>query len=102
MGEAPTDHCDHGPMALHLINSKHTKRPLPILVLLSESAQFGQNGSQILTTEFGQKRSFCTLLTKVFLSKIVGQKYTFCTLLTTTVLTFWSEMQWPKMQWAEK
>ena len=26
--------------------------------------------------------------------KISGQKYTFCTLVTTTVLTFWSEMQW--------
>ena len=45
MGEALTDYCDHGPMDPHLINSKHTKRPLPILVLLSESAQFGQNCS---------------------------------------------------------
>ena len=45
MVEAPNDHCGHGPMAPHVINSKHTKRPLPILVLLSESAQFGQNSS---------------------------------------------------------
>ena len=36
MGEAPT-------AAPHLINSKHAKRPLPILVLLSENVQFGQN-----------------------------------------------------------
>ena len=35
MGEAPTDHCGHGPIAPHLINSKHTKLPLPVLVLLS-------------------------------------------------------------------
>ena len=62
----------------------------------------GQKCWSFLTTEFGQKRSFYTLLTKEFSPKISGQKYTFCTLLTTTVLTFWSEMQWSEMQWAEK
>ena len=62
----------------------------------------GQKCWSFLTIEFGQKLSFCTLLTKVFSPKIVGQKYTFCTLLTTTALTFWSKMQWSEMQWAEK
>ena len=57
----------------------------------------GQKCWSFLTTEFDQKRSFCTLLTKAFSPKISGQKYPFCVLLTTTVLTFWS-----KMQWAEK
>ena len=36
MGEAPIDHCGHGPMAPHLIGSKRAELPLTILVLLSK------------------------------------------------------------------
>ena len=55
----------------------------------------GQKFWSFLTIEFGQKRSFCTLLAKVFSPKIGGQKYTFCTLLTTTVLTFSQNYSFP-------
>ena len=55
----------------------------------------GQKYWSFLTTEFDQKRSFCTLLTKEFSPKIGGQKYTFCTLLTTTVLTFGQNYSFP-------
>ena len=54
----------------------------------------GKKFLSFLTTEFGQKCSFCTLLTKVFSPKIFGQKYTFCTLLTTTVLTLFDTKFW--------
>ena len=37
----------------------------------------GQKCWSFLTTEFGQKRSFCTLLTKVFSPKIGGKNTLF-------------------------
>ena len=60
-----------------------------------ETIFVGKNVGQFLTTEFDQKRRFCTLLTKVFSPKNGSQKYTFFTLLTTTVLNFGQNDSFP-------